>query len=382
MKKTKLLIALLITVLSVLTLAACGSSSSHPYDSGYTVEITLNANGGMMDSREIRYYFAQPNSLILEPGNKQASAAALAAPTRTGYVLTGWYRGTADEDGNVTLKEKWNFESDRVSESMTLYAGWDHSPAFVVNVPNATGGYDQTAYYVSEGSTIYQSNLARPKRDGYTFVRFVDERGEPIDFPLTHNGGNERNEILIYTEWLEGEYILITTAAEFRPSGSNNYYIMSDLDFTGRRWTVPANFTGTIEGNGKTISGIDLSVTARRGDSGYYGLFGRMNAGASVSNLTVEANVTVEMGDATSTGICVGMLAGVMNEQAKFENVVLRGSVTLKLDNAIFGSLSDDEKTNILNKHTVNAIAGSGALTPTGITAESVVVSKKFDDIM
>lgn len=38
-------------------------------------------------------------------------------PQKEGYVFTGWYRDRA-------LTEEWNFETDTVSESMTLYAGW------------------------------------------------------------------------------------------------------------------------------------------------------------------------------------------------------------------------------------------------------------------
>ena len=39
-------------------------------------------------------------------------------PTREGYEFTGWY---ADENC-IYL---WNLESDIVSDSMTLYAGWE-----------------------------------------------------------------------------------------------------------------------------------------------------------------------------------------------------------------------------------------------------------------
>ncbi len=38
-------------------------------------------------------------------------------PTREGYEFAGWYR-----DENYTIP--WNIESDKVSESMTLYAKW------------------------------------------------------------------------------------------------------------------------------------------------------------------------------------------------------------------------------------------------------------------
>ena len=39
-------------------------------------------------------------------------------PTREGYVFTGWYT-----DENLTMP--WDVETDEVTESMTLYAGWE-----------------------------------------------------------------------------------------------------------------------------------------------------------------------------------------------------------------------------------------------------------------
>lgn len=38
-------------------------------------------------------------------------------PTKTGYLFTGWYR---DREHNV----RWVFSEDRVTETITLYAGW------------------------------------------------------------------------------------------------------------------------------------------------------------------------------------------------------------------------------------------------------------------
>ena len=39
-------------------------------------------------------------------------------PTREGYTFTGWYM---DE----YCRYPWDFENDRVSQHMTLYAGWE-----------------------------------------------------------------------------------------------------------------------------------------------------------------------------------------------------------------------------------------------------------------
>lgn len=41
-------------------------------------------------------------------------------PVKEGYDFIGWYR-------DRLLKEKWDFDSDSVESSMTLYAGWEKS---------------------------------------------------------------------------------------------------------------------------------------------------------------------------------------------------------------------------------------------------------------
>lgn len=42
-------------------------------------------------------------------------------PLREGYRLTGWYTDAA-------LTDPWDFDSDRVTVNMTLYAGWEAEP--------------------------------------------------------------------------------------------------------------------------------------------------------------------------------------------------------------------------------------------------------------
>lgn len=42
-------------------------------------------------------------------------------PTREGYLFDGWYR-------DVDTAEPWDLETDVVTGSMTLYAGWREAP--------------------------------------------------------------------------------------------------------------------------------------------------------------------------------------------------------------------------------------------------------------
>jgi len=71
-------------------------------NNGYTV--TFDSRGGTdVPSQEAMYadYVAEP-----EP------------PTREGYIFTGWY---TDENCHYL----WDMENHQISQSMTLYAGWE-----------------------------------------------------------------------------------------------------------------------------------------------------------------------------------------------------------------------------------------------------------------
>jgi len=83
-------------------------------------------------------------------------------------------------------------------------------------------------------------------------------------------------------------------------SARAHYCLSNSVDLSGIRWgmAVIPWFEGTFEGNGHAISNLQIQ------GSDYLGLFGKLGAGAMVSNLNLEA------ADVNGTGHCVGGLAG------------------------------------------------------------------------
>lgn len=71
-------------------------------NNGYTV--TFDSKGGS----DVPAQDAMYADYVLEPE----------PPTREGYVFTGWY---SDENCNYL----WDMENGQISQSMTLYAGWE-----------------------------------------------------------------------------------------------------------------------------------------------------------------------------------------------------------------------------------------------------------------
>ena len=72
---------------------------------GFTV--TFDAKGGSDVAAQRILYGEQPD--------------LTQKPSREGYVFTGWYK-------DISCFEKWNPQRDVVTESLTLYAGWEAYP--------------------------------------------------------------------------------------------------------------------------------------------------------------------------------------------------------------------------------------------------------------
>jgi hypothetical protein len=82
-------------------------------------------------------------------------------------------------------------------------------------------------------------------------------------------------------------------------NGANSYILTADINLSGETWTPIANFSGTLDGDGYTIS--NLSSTN--------GLFSTTNAGAKFKDLTLS-NFTVSVFAGTERACLVGQVNG------------------------------------------------------------------------
>ncbi len=383
MKKRMKSILIAFMLLATLLLVTACVDNSTPYDhndaNGYTVSIKFDANGGL---------FHTNTSVIVDSYNISSMATnsqgnvelPLIAPddeardknkfdvVRNDYFLAGWYterieEGT-DSNGNpvYSYAGKWEFDKDMLEVDpnktytasepvVTLYAAW--VPMFQVNVYSLNdntkvGTYSFNPDLVDEIKVPTRVDGAMemydfPKYDGYTFDQaFYDKAGtQKVEGTVNHPGkvnyetGTAENASLdLYVNWLEGEWFEISTADQLIEYASPNasYILTADLDFTDKIWPnalLYGNFSGTIEGNGHTISNVQLRQA--NGKRMYAGLFGRLTDTAKLKNVTFD-NVTFTIQDGVRTiGSAFGLLAGAINENAVLEQVAVTNS-TLKLD--------------------------------------------------
>ena len=369
---------ILILLLTALLLAGCAQEPT-PYEVNdaehFTVSVKYDANGGTFTTNTSvivdSYDPAQTSGKIalLPPDAAMRGNDAFTAVCN-GYFLAGWYQErTQQPDGSYLYSGRWNFEEDLLEIDpaatyssaepvMTLYAAW--VPMFQVNFRDLQSGeiLDTYTFDPNSGATLTVPALDEktgavemykfPSRSGYTFecVYYDAEGTNPVDTAeVTHagavnyeNGTAENGTMDLYIDWTEGEWYHIYNAQQFKENASvnGNYILHADLDFAGEIWPTSlmyGNFSGTIQGNGHTISNVDLTQTNNSKVNA--GLFGYLTETAKLTDLTFE-NVTFTIKAGTRVmGTNFGLLSGTISGEAVLENVAITNSC-LQIDSSCY----------------------------------------------
>ncbi|QGG49673.1 InlB B-repeat-containing protein [Lysinibacillus pakistanensis] len=114
-------------------------------------------------------------------------------PTKEGHIFAGWYK---DED----FKTPWNFEIDRVTEDIILYAKWSKR---IYNVQYHT----DRATFITRAQ--YEEKLKEPDtptRVGYTFVGWYKEKESNTPWSFATDRVTE--DISLYAKWTVNAYIV------------------------------------------------------------------------------------------------------------------------------------------------------------------------------
>lgn len=145
---------------------------------------------------------------------------------------------------------------------------------------------------------------------------------------------------------------------------AQDYYLTTDIDLSGRTDQTPIgsagkNFTGTFDGCGYEIKGLNLVKSDMTSASDInWALFGRVN-GATIKNLTVSGTV-----DGSAKGRRVGGIVGVcVTGTAKIENCVNNCTVSgAKYVGGIVGHVASGSivMSNCMNTGSVTALTPDG----------------------
>ena len=139
------------------------------------------------------------NYAVTSPANELLALPT--APEKDGHVFIGWYRDAATTD-------PWNFDTDKLTSNITLYAGWDvyvdPTPPYLDITFKYNNGQEDTVTVVLTGEFIPRPQT--PVKDGYRFIGwYTDEEctdawnfeAERPEWHMTLYGGWEK--IIEYT---------------------------------------------------------------------------------------------------------------------------------------------------------------------------------------
>lgn len=220
--------------------------------------------------------------------------------------------GLSTENGNPAQITPYNKGGDTYTALVapqTVAAGtafitckFTNGKVFVYKMKEATDWQAGEEY-------TYTVSLAAAKDPGYT----VSEDGKTY---TVYNA----NGLLEWNEAAQGDLSLNCTLA-------------NNIDLTGKDWTpigtsIGNSYTGTFDGNGKTITGLTVTVSDR-----YAGLFGYIGTGGTVQNVKLEG---VQMTSDNSWGYA-GSVAG--DSEGNIENCSVSGSVIGRGQNSIVGGV-------------------------------------------
>ncbi|MCK5611573.1 hypothetical protein KAR91_57410 [Candidatus Pacearchaeota archaeon] len=164
---------------------------------------------------------------------------------------------------------------------------------------------------------------AAVRRPGTLYVATAKE-GDPEcienDYPLLISTSDQTALVLAQT-------LEIANKIDLQNMNNNlagNYFLSGNIDASGGNFTpigrdTGSRFTGTLEGNGFTISNLTVDGTAN-GQFSYDGLFGFMS-GATVHDLTLT-------GVSITGSSTVGGLAGTVLNDSIVQNVHVTGTIT------------------------------------------------------
>ncbi len=162
-------------------------------------EVSFDSQGGSFDSP------GNPEVLIQEvtEGNL---AAQPTDPTRDGYTFGGWYK----ESGCTNA---WNFSTDLVTESRSLYAKWT-GIEYPVTLNLAGGSGGSTSVTPTYGSHMPQDDMTAPSKDGYNFGGyFTGTNGTGTQYYTASMSSarpwEETDVFVLYAKWTGDTYNVV-----------------------------------------------------------------------------------------------------------------------------------------------------------------------------
>lgn len=202
-----------------------------------TSNLVLIADYDGIDETQTALYFVALDQDGGEGGSDNVTVAysskmpTATAPTRTGYDFQGYYtdkNGVGEKYYNADMSSAKNWE---IPSDTTLYAYWEGKEYTVtLKLENSPSAEEIATVTVTYGALIPTGALAKPIKEGYTFLGFYDnELKQYIQADMTGNLWDKLYDTTLYANW-----------------NKNYYEITLHLDFTEYADTILVGFDDEV----------------------------------------------------------------------------------------------------------------------------------------
>ncbi|MCL2294267.1 MAG: hypothetical protein FWC36_05325 [Spirochaetes bacterium] len=192
-----------------------------------------------------------------------------------------------------------------------------HDLRFVV-IFTATDG--SRTIFRSEGGLVSGTIAPGTYNVSVRVYKIADDRA-PIaigfmnNFVMTSHGDNSLMVPIEPVLWVENQADLQRVGSDTLCSKGHiwspdaYYYLVDDITWAGS-WTPIPNFSGTFNGNGRTINNLNIIAAATTPNNGLFGIIG---SGGVVKNFNfINANISLHQNSGHNTGIVAGSNLGTV----------------------------------------------------------------------
>ena len=207
-----------------------------------------------------------------------------------------------------------------------------------------TGGQEAQEMEIRETRLLQSGDTAEEVPEQIDKVYQIGTAGELFWFAGLVNGTLEG------TDQNAGAMAVLTADIDLNPG----YTVTADSDKSMlRQWQPMNGFSGSFDGNGKTITGLYIESSAS-----YTGFFGRIQSSAEVSVKDLTLSGSYIQGGSWTGGLC-GSLQGSVENCSATETVEVRGG---DYTGGLFGEKSSGSVSNCRNEATVSGRSNTGGI--------------------
>ncbi len=300
---------------------AINSAIGSGYYAGRTIQLSaIGEYFDYFDESKVRYEVVSGNASI--SGNMLTLGASGCVAVRAVYT-----------DGGVAYySEPYEITARPNTLSISANKGQTYLNEKVLLSASSTNieDFDSTAvkYEVLEGKATIV--------DG---VLVAEDVGDiRVQASYTYLGEVVKSNVMVIVASYDGSTIANAWQLKLLNNSDGTFYVTKDIDLSGyENWEPIRNFSGTLHGNGHTISGLNITASNLESEKG---LFATLSG--TVENLNVDGTIKAN-GEVQYIGLLCGKNTGTI------KNVTTSGTVTAQYSTYVGGIAGWSDNSYILN---------------------------------